>query len=329
MPSAEKIGKRWKGVARRMVNGEKLKRTKNFDTKREALAWARAEEERLEVGIDFSVLDALPFSYLIRRYLDEVTPLKKSARNERLRLNRFLADYPRLARKPVSKFGRQDVVAWKEHRSRCVSPATVTREWNNLSAIFSYAQKDWGLPLPENPFHMVRRPKGAAPRNQRISAEAAKAIIEALGYDGQRSPKRQSEKVAWAFLFAIETAMRCGEICKLTAEDVRDGIAHLRDTKNGDDRFVPLSPEARRLLALIELPLGITPAQVDALFRKYRSAELAHIRFHDTRHEALSRMAQKIHNPMTLAKISGHKDVKILLNTYYNPQGEDLAGLLG
>ena len=32
--------------------------------------------------------------------------------------------------------------------------------------------------------------------------------------------------------------------------------------------------------------------------------------------------------PMTLAKISGHKDVKILLNTYYNPQGEDLAGLL-
>jgi hypothetical protein len=25
---------------------------------------------------------------------------------------------------------------------------------------------------------------------------------------------------------------------------------------------------------------------------------------------------------------SGHKDVKILLNTYYNPQGEDLAGLL-
>ncbi|SUX22590.1 Uncharacterised protein [Cardiobacterium valvarum] len=84
MPSAEKIGKRWKGIARRMVNGEKLKRTKNFDTKREALAWARAEEERLEVGIDFSALDALPFSYLIRRYLDEVTPLKKSAHNRPL-----------------------------------------------------------------------------------------------------------------------------------------------------------------------------------------------------------------------------------------------------
>ena len=91
---------------------------------------------------------------------------------------------------------------------------------------------------------------------------------------------------------------------------------------------MPLSPEARRLLALVGLPLGITPAQVDALFRKYRPPELAHIRFHDTRHEALSRMAQKIHNPMTLAKISGHQDVKILLNTYYNPQGEDLAGLL-
>ena len=59
------------------------------------------------------------------------------------------------------------------------------------------------------------------PQSARISAEAAQAIIEALGYDGQRPPEQQREKVTWAFLFAIETAMRCGEICKLTPEDVQ------------------------------------------------------------------------------------------------------------
>lgn len=38
--------------------------------------------------------------------------------------------------------------------------------------------------------------------------------------------------------------------------------------------------------------------------------------------------ALKINNPLMLAKISGHKDLKILLDTYYNPNGSDLVGLL-
>ena len=93
-------------------------------------------------------------------------------------------------------------------------------------------------------------------------------------------------------------------------------------------RVVPLSKEARRLLSLVELPLPITSASLDALFRKYRPEALKHIRFHDTRHEALSRLAKKIHNPMDLAKISGHKDVNILMNVYYNPDNTHLADLL-
>lgn len=328
MPSVEKVGKRWKGLARKTINGEQIKRTRNFATKREAMEWARAEEAHMDAGFDPSALDHLTFSQLIRRYLDEVTPTKKTARQEVLRLNRFMADYPQLARKPISAFGRREVALWKEARGKHVSPATVAREWNSLSAVVSCAIKDWGLPIDENPFHMVRKPRPPAARNQRVSTEDAGAIVAALGYDGARPPRSQREKVAWAFLFALETAMRCGEICKLAAADIRNDLAHLRETKNGDDRFVPLSGEARRLLALVELPLGVSSAQVDALYRKYRPAEFAHIRFHDTRHEALSRMARKISNPMTLAKISGHKDIKILLNTYYNPKGEDLAGIL-
>jgi len=33
-------------------------------------------------------------------------------------------------------------------------------------------------------------------------------------------------------------------------------------------------------------------------------------------------------NPMDLAKISGHKDLSLLLNTYYAPSIEDLASKL-
>ena len=50
------------------------------------------------------------------------------------------------------------------------------------------------------------------------------------------------------------------------------------------------------------------------------------LHFHDTRREALSRLAKKV-DVMTLAKISGHRDIKILLNTYYAPDMSDVAGL--
>ena len=38
-------------------------------------------------------------------------------------------------------------------------------------------------------------------------------------------------------------------------------------------------------------------------------------------------MAAKV-EPMQLAKISGHKDLRILLNVYYNPDIGELADLL-
>ena len=51
------------------------------------------------------------------------------------------------------------------------------------------------------------------------------------------------------------------------------------------------------------------------------------LHFHDTRREALSRLAKKV-DVMTLAKISGHRDIKILLNIYYAPDMSDEAELL-
>ncbi len=88
---------------------------------------------------------------------------------------------------------------------------------------------------------------------------------------------------AWCFLFALETAMRTGEILKLQAGDIKGRIALLRDTKNGEDRRVPLPSAALDLLSLLPdgLPVPITSQSLDVLFRRYRPAALAHIHFHE------------------------------------------------
>jgi integrase len=52
------------------------------------------------------------------------------------------------------------------------------------------------------------------------------------------------------------------------------------------------------------------------------------IHFHDTRREALSRLAKKL-DVLTLAKLSGHRDTRILLNVYYQVKADDVADMLG
>jgi integrase len=88
-------------------------------------------------------------------------------------------------------------------------------------------------------------------RNQRIMPEQQEVLLKALDWDGVSTPEKSKHYVAWAFLFALETAMRQGEILAMRRSDLRDGFVHLPMTKNGESRNVPLSKEAKRLLSLL------------------------------------------------------------------------------
>lgn len=323
MATIQKRSGKYRAIVRK--HGRTL--TATFTRKKDAEHWARETEIAIETGT-LEVYESLTFGDVINRYMREVTPTKKSARDETLRLKRFMRENAGMTNRPIDKLTRRDVALWRDERLQNVAAGSVNREWNTLSAVYTHAVKVWGLSLPDNPFRQVARPKSAPPREQRITPDDVDGFLAALKYDGQSRPEKTREYVAWCFLFAIETAMRAGEVLKLQPDDIHNRTATLRDTKNGTDRVVPLSREAQRLLSLVDLPLPVSSGSLDAIFRRNRPASLRHINFHDTRHEALSRMAKKIHNPMDLAKISGHKDVNILLNVYYNPDDSHLADLL-
>jgi integrase len=113
----------------------------------------------------------------------------------------------------------------------------------------------------------------------------------------------------------------------------------LLETKNGDARNVPLSSVAATILELLlddcgDGPVfGLNSAILDALFRKYRDKakaecpELEPVRFHDTRHEAVSRLARKL-DVLDLARMIGHRDIRSLM-IYYNEHASDIATRLG
>ncbi|MHB0984927.1 MAG: site-specific integrase [Sulfuricella sp.] len=136
-------------------------------------------------------------------------------------------------------------------------------------------------------------------------------------------------------LLALETAMRRGEILALRWEhaDLKRRVLHLPETKNGSSRDVPLSTKA--VAVLESLPRNITgrvfdtseTAITEGFQRAAKRAGLPDFRFHDLRHEATSRLAEKL-QMHELGKVTGHKSPRMLMR-YYHPRAEDLAKKLG
>ena len=136
--------------------------------------------------------------------------------------------------------------------------------------------------------------------------------------------------------FAIETAMRQGEIIGMTwgMVDLRRRVVHLPDTKNGLARDVPLSSAAEQVLSALPRRMDgkVWTYTQDGMRASWRRA-LTHaaitgLTFHDLRHEATSRLFEKGFNPMEVSAITGHKTLQ-MLKRYTHLRAEDLAKRMG
>lgn len=323
-------GKVWQASVAR----NKVRKSQSFPTKASAQAWAVQEEAKLLSVKRGSVPPGVTFGQLIERYRDEVVPAKRGEKWETTRINMILRE-DEIVKVHLTALDSTHVAAWRDRRLKTVQGSSVNREWTILAHACTTALKDWKW-LQHNPFREATRPAGNPARTRRPAAKETAALLHALSCDPHAAPTTKIARVGFAYLFAIETAMREGEIANLLWSDLKGRVAHLRKTKNGDERDVPLSKEALRLLSMLPRLVDadgpafqLTAAQIDSLFRIAKDKALVDdLHFHDTRREALTRMAKKV-DVLTLAKISGHRDLRILLNTYYRPDMQDVAASLG
>lgn len=320
------------GKYRAQVRLRGISKSATFERYADAKAWAARTETLILDGIQGNADRNTYFADILQRYLDSVTPTRRGEKFESLRIRAFLRDP--LAEIRLDELRPQHFADWRDRRLQQVSAGSVLREIGILSAVCTQAVKEWGL-LRENPLSKISKPKEPKARTRRPSESEIKAICAALLYSPDSKPELAYQRTAAAFLFAVETAMRAGEICGLKWQDIdfTRRLAHLEETKNGHSRDVPLS---RRALSILEQLRGTDDVRVfaldvgtlDVLFRRARdNCGITDLHFHDSRREALTRMAKKV--PVeTLAKISGHRDLRILLNVYYNPDMAEVADLL-
>ena len=222
--------------------------------------------------------------------------------------------------------------------------------------MYTVAIKDWLWSYLEvNPVQLIRKPKVDNVRNRRLYEK-----IKIQGLDIKDYPKdeitwiisaTQSKYLPSIVLLAVETAMRRSELVSLSWEHVNfeSSTIYVPVTKNSSSRYVPMSPLAKQLLiklaankASSQIVFNIsTSAVTRAFIRACRKAQARYLmlcerecmqpdtrlfeglRFHDLRHEAISRLAT-VYELHELAKVTGHIETRMLLR-YYHPNTQELS----
>ena len=300
--------------------------SKTFARKTDAKDWIRKTEQLIEDGnVPSGEADRTTLHEALERYSREVTPKKKGAKRELDRIKVW--EKHDLAHRFLSKLRGSDFAAYRDRRrEEGAAEQTIRLELATISHVYTIAAKDWGMESLRNPIKSMTLPGGSRERDRRLKGDEEARLLAALAAEGPYMAPVAS--------FAIETAMRQGEILSLfwAAVNLHNRVAKLADTKNSEPRDVPLSSRAVEILKALPRPLDdagkvfpITQGNVIRAFRRAcTAAEIDDLKYHDLRHEATSRLFERGLNVAEVAAITGHKTWS-QLRRYTQLKAEDLA----
>lgn len=299
-----------------------------FATKAEARDWGAKEEAAL-LAVKRGGFPTKTLAEAIDEYVKKVSAKKAGEKFERLRLEALKRDFPTLAKKTLHKLTTADLVAWRDARLKVVTKGSVQRDINLLSHVFTKARDEWKW-MGDSPLKGMEAPGDNPPRDRLPTPSEVRRIMRWLGYITGEKPRTKQAETAFAWLLSLHTGMRAGEVLQLGPQTVQGSVAtvtHKMQYRTGKPRKVPISKRAVRLLKGFN-GFTVTPDTLDASFRKARDSLLIEdLHFHDARASALTRLSKKV-DVLELARISGHKDLRQLLSTYYRASSEDIASRL-
>lgn len=322
--------------------------TKVFRTKRDAEDWSRRTEDEMVRGvfIQRTLSEKTTLAVAIKRYLTDITPTKKpttqrAEHSKSKMLIKHLGKYSLAAITPDIVAGYRDTRLADPCRTGTTSNNTVRLELALLSHLFTVAIQEWGLGLTYNPVLAIRKPSPGQGRDRRLTPQEERALLTAV-------KAHSNPMLSWIVRIALETGMRSSEITTLRRSQVnlKTRVVRLSDTKNDTSRTVPLTLQATEAFKEA-LDNPVRPIDTDLVFfgepgrdgkrRPYAFTKvwttlktelgMPDLRFHDLRHEAISRFVEAGLSDQKVASISGHKSMQ-MLKRYTHLRGEDLVGEL-
>lgn len=319
---------------------------KTFRTKRDAEDWSRRTEDEMVRGvyIQRSGSERLTLENALQRYLREVSPTKKPT-TQKAEATKAQQLIQHLGKYSLAALSSEVIANYRDtrlgsltNRGQPTSNNTVRLELALLSHLFTVAIQEWGLGLTFNPVLNIRKPSPGEGRNRRLMADEEKRLMAAVG-------KHSNPMLGWIVQIALATGMRASEIAGLRRSqvDIQKRIVRLSDTKNDSARTVPLTKLATEIFRAA-LANPVRPIDCDLVFfgepgrdgkrRPYaftkiwgaikKKAGVPDFRFHDLRHEAVSRLVEGGLSDQEVSAISGHKSMQ-MLKRYTHLRAEDLV----
>lgn len=319
MATIRKHRGKWQAIVRRKAQGSA---SKTFHFRRDAERWARDQERRLDNGT-FGKLapQEVTLAELLIRYRDTITVKKKGAPQETRRVQRLLKDP--ITSLVVDQITSGRLASFRDKRLRDGTRAAAI-DLILIGHCLKIAMNEWGLPLALNPADKVKRPSPPKARQRRLQAGEYVSL--------ETASSQTKNPYLWPLvILAIETGMRRSELLGLIWDNInlKNRTAYLPDTKNGSSRTVPLSSKAVAVIGNLDKSQAhLFPVSDNAIRLSWdklkKRAKLNDLRFHDLRHEAISRFFERGLSVAEVALISGHKDPRMLMR-YTHLKAEDVA----
>jgi len=307
----------------------------SFDTKTQAEAWARDIESKMDRGSFYSMAEAERTSLedALDRYYREII-LKKSHPGKDLQRIKRWKEHP-LAKRHLANLRGADFATYRDaRRADGRVENTIRLELQLVSHLFEISRKEWGMEGLLNPLKNIRKPSGAAERDRRLLPGEYEKLYSHLAGSGNcyAGP---------AFVLAIETSLRQAVLFSLRWRWIdldKRVITIPPDLRGKGNKGVPsaLPLSSNAVTVLRGMPRAISGQVLDCTAnavvcvwkRALKDLGIVGLRWHDLRHEAVSRLFEKGLNPIEVASISGHKGFT-MLKRYTQLRAEDLAARLG
>ena len=289
-----------------------------FDRKQAANAWIVKREAELKAPGGLERKEDPTLSAVIDRYIAEFKNVVLGTKAQVLKA--IKSSY--LGEKKCSDITSHTLVSFARDLTQSVEPQTCGNYFSHLSSIFTVARPAWGYPLSRQAFDdavtvikklgLIRK---AVERTRRPTIEELDRLMEHFGRIRDHRPS--SIPMQKIVTFALFSTRRQEEITLLRWDDLDGDRILVRDMKHPGDKkgnnvYCELTPEA---LAIINsMPREgerIFPYSTDAISTAFTRAckilGIADLRFHDLRHEGISRLFEVGRTIPQAAAVSGHR----------------------
>jgi len=302
--------------------------SKSFPNKGLAKEWATKTEADMNADkfVDKRSLSTNTVEQLINEYTTKFSKIKPFGKNKKAVLEALKREFNTLK---VSELTEERLMQFVNDRlDSGAGGVTISIDLSYLATVYRAAKQLFKMPVDLDIFTAVRQNMAligistdSDERDRRPTEEELKGLCDHFANN-----KRQRIPMHEIIMFAVATTMRASEITSIRWADLneKDQTIIIRDRKHpkaklGNDQVVPLRDDAFKIvMGRKEKAEGdrIFPYKEDtfsSIFpRACATLKIKDLRFHDLRHEGISRLFEAGYRIEQVAVFSGHRDWKQL-----------------